>query len=199
MHGTTKEAETIHAIVEGCEVLKKASKQKSAVNSNKDTRVNGSNSGTKSKPRLTSTSSSTSSQAPSNCCQYVSVVVTNENEPSLKQEMSASCRKDNVNHICEDKTKFNRNSMEKSNKIESPVELKHNSNDEDISFNAKITSGNHNNVESDIKMVIIEKTGESDNLNYIHATALNDLAEVEDDVIHDCAFTDDSCIQYIDA
>jgi len=203
---TTNEAETTHAIVEGPEASGKESKQVlhhvSAVNLHKnsqDSGCKGSVCEMKPKTRLTSTSSSTSSQAASHCCQYVSVVVTNENEPCLKHEKNVSQPKDNVNQLSKPKSKCNPSSMEISNENENPVELKHNSNDEDIPSNAKNLSGNQDNVVSDIQMVIIEKSRESDNLSDNNATPPHKQAQIDDDIVHDCAFTDDSCIQYIDA
>jgi len=148
---------------------------------------------------LTSTSSSQSSQSPSNCCQFVSVVVTNENQPSSNKENSESDKPDNRIPFPKDKTNCNPNSMEVSNENESPVELKHNSNDEDILSNAKNISGNPNNVGSDIQMVIIERNSENDLLNDENNSPLHTEKEVENDVKCDSAFTDDSCIQFIDA
>ena len=81
---------------------------------------------------LTSTSSSQSSQSPSNCCQYVSVVVTNENQPSSNKENSESDKPDNRISFPKDKTNCNPNSMEVSNENESPVELKHNYNEKNV-------------------------------------------------------------------
>ena len=206
MHVATNEAETTHAIVEGSEALERESKQVlhhvSAVNLHKNTQDSGCNGSVcemKPKPRLTSTSSSASSQAAPHCCQYVSVVVTNENEPGSKHEKNVSHPKDNVNQFSKSKTKCNPSSMEISNENENPVELKHNSNDEDISSNARNLSGNQDNVESDIQMVIIEKCRESDNLSDNNATSPRKQTQIDDDIVHDCAFIDDSCIQYIDA
>merc|ERR1711994_988383 len=105
------------------------------------------------------------SQSQPNCCQYVSVVVTNENQPSSNKENSESDKHDNGIPVPKDKTNCNPNSMEVSNENESPVELKHNSNDEDILSNAKNIIGNPNNVGSDIQMVIIERNCENDILN----------------------------------
>jgi len=51
----------------------------------------------------------------------------------------------------------------------------------------------------DIQMVIIEKCRESDNLSEINATSPRKQTQIDDDIVHDCAFIDDSCIQYIDA
>jgi len=148
---------------------------------------------------LTSTSSSQSNQSPSNCCQYVSVVVTNETLPTSNKENSESDKTENRIPVPKDKTNCNLNSMEISNENESPVELKHNSNDVDILSNAKNISGNHNNIGSDIQMVIIEKNSESDLLNDKNNSPLHTEDEVEHDIKCDSAFTDDSCIQFIDA
>ena len=171
-------------------------------NMHKDVTENGCNAPTGNinpEQSLTSTSSSQSSQSPSNCCQYVSVVVTNENQPSSNKENSESDKPDNRISFPKDKTNCNPNSMEVSNENESPVELKHNSNDEDILSNAKNISGNPNNVGSDIQMVIIERNSESDLLNDENNSPLHTEDEVENDIKCDSAFTDDSCIQFIDA
>ena len=168
----------------------------------KDDTETGSNAPTRninSEKSLTSTSSSQSSQSPSNCCQYVSVVVTNENQPSSNKENSESDKPDNRIPFPKDKTNCNPNSMEVSNENKSPVELKHNSKYEDILSNAKNISSNHHNLGSDIQMVIIERNSESDLLNDENNSPLHIEDEVEHDIKCDSAFTDDSCIQFIDA
>ena len=196
-----------HAIVEDSEELKKdikndVSNMVSEVSICEDTRNStrvASTSNINLKKRLTSTSSSTSSQSPSNCCQYVSVVVTNENQIS-NHENSVSGQKNTKVQCSNDKETLHPNSMEMSNEKESPVELKHNSdNDLDVPSNSEHISGNHDNLKKDIQMVIIEnKNSESDKFNYDN-TCLDKQNEVEDNMIYDRAFTDDSCIQFIDA
>lgn len=198
-------AETTHAIVEDSEALKKDGKnvshQVSVVSICEDRKKGARVASTGNinlKKRLTSTSSSTSSQSPSTCCQYVSVVVTNENQIS-NHENSVSCQNNIKIQLTKDNETLHPNSMEISNENESPVELKHNSNDVDIPSNAEHISGNQDNVGKDIQMVIIEnKNSESDKVDYDN-TSLHKQNEVEDNILYDRAFTDDSCIQFIDA
>ena len=141
---------TTHAIIEDSEQLSKVNHHtcnKPAVTSSvcevrRVPKYRGSEGNINSVRRLASTSSSTSSQSLTNC-QYVSVVVTNE-QTATNRENVITCHANESNQTAHDNDILHPNISKISDEVDNSIELTHNySNDIDIPSEPKNLSGNH--------------------------------------------------------
>lgn len=149
---------------------------------------------TSSKKRLASTSSSTSSQSIPNGCQFVSVVITNEQPSSTYRDTSITCHTNLSNHSAHDNDILDPSNL----KEENVIELTHNdSNDKDIPSDVKNNKGNHDQLENvqDIKKDEIESECDNVRMNITEDVEGRENIDKNDSV----AFTDESCTQYIDS
>ena len=150
--------------------------------------------------RLVSTSSSTSSQSLANtCCQYVSVVVTNEPTPINRVENNITCHTDLTNKVAHENDILDPNPSCIPDMANNKNELTHNDSiDKDIPSEVANSSGNHDKVHT--RQDIIKHDENSVN-NMVEAdTAPEDNKECVNVKQSDSvAFTDESCIQYIDS
>ena len=197
---------TTHAIIEDSEHLSKVNHHtcnKPAVTSSvcevrRVPKYRGSEGNINSVRRLASTSSSTSSQSLTNC-QYVSVVVTNE-QTATNRENVITCHANESNQTAHDNDILHPNISKISDEVDNSIELTHNySNDIDIPSEPKNLSGNH--VEVDIPIVIIKHDKNSDReINYdVNVELQKEETPVNVQPSDALAFNDESCIKYIDS
>ena len=149
---------------------------------------------TSSKKRLASTSSSTSSQSIPNGCQFVSVVITNEQPSSTYRDTSITCHTNLSNHSAHDNDILDPSNL----KEENVTELTHNdSNDKDIPSDVKNNKGNHDHVDTvkDNNKGEIESECDNVPMNITEDVEGRENIDKNDSV----AFTDESCTQYIDS
>ena len=197
---------TTHAIIEDSEQLskvnhhtcKKPSMTAAVCEVKRVPKYRGSEGNINSVRRLASTSSSTSSQSLTNC-QYVSVVVTNE-QTATNRENVITCHVNELNQTAHDNGILHPNISKISDEVDNSIELTHNySNDIDIPSKPKNLSGNH--VEVNIPKVIIkhDKNSDRDRNNVVNVELPNEENPVTVQPSDALAFTDESCTKYIDS
>ena len=180
---------TTHAIIEDSEEMSKAN------NPSKGRRSEGNINSVR---RLVSTSSSTSSQSLTNC-QYVSVVVTNE-QTAINRENFITCHENTLTQTAHDNDIPHAEISKIADEVDNLNELTQNHlNDIDIPSNPKHPSGNHGELNS--QEVIINKDRDSDTEIIIkdNAAIQNQEESVNVEPSDAVAFTDESCTQYIDS
>jgi len=196
---------TTHAIVEDPEVLTKANRRPYNDRSlavigdlKKKPRHRASDGNINPVRRLVSTSSSTSSQSLTNCCQYVSVVVTNE-QTAMDRENNITCHTNLSNQFAHDNVILDPNDSRIPNKMNNSIELMHNDSiDKDIPSDVTNFSCNHDKVDN--QPVIIEHDEKSEsNMDEADIVLQNHKEYVNVKQSDSVAFTDESCIQYIDS
>lgn len=154
--------------------------------------------------RLPSTSSSTSNQSLSNCCHYVSVVVTNE-QAAMNSDNNITCHTnvskqfavESINDIfCPEED------SQISGKVDNSIELTDKySNCMDVPSDVINLSGNHDAVHTPKVIIKYNKNSDTDYIKTVDdmvskTSDAGNLSAVEDD---DVAFTDETCNQYIDS